>query len=428
MTAVAGIGDCHSMVLADDIVLARDYVAGVGNHKWNKPELQAAAAAMAWIIREIPGSPVMIRAMVDMLGKDPTNGLNKATALLRAQQGLHGDLGAVLDEAGEPISSTQRPGGAGLALSWADVSASQIPSAQGDDTGTSTKGDGDGGGTNTNSVGKVSDRSSFSDHSLATPVQFPNGPHTGAAVGGRGEVVDAVANGSSVTGVGGVGGVVAAGDVGTNRRVGEAPLNGAPAPVRTPWRPRVCNRVWKGKICKSNGCRFAHPNPCDSSRCSGGPTAGCKAFHPRVGGVETSVVLGNGKGSARRGGTAPNRNRKGRPDSNSGRSSSSYSNNNRRTPAGNRGSGNGSSGSRSGSSSSTSNSNFRHPQVSYRDVAARAVPSVADSASGSNGGSNNSIFPFQGRGGFAHVQPDPAVLSTVVAAVMAVLSGRGQHC
>lgn len=53
MTAVAGINEqyCHVpvMVLADDIFIANNYVAGL-NHKWSKPELQAAAAAMVWIM------------------------------------------------------------------------------------------------------------------------------------------------------------------------------------------------------------------------------------------------------------------------------------------------------------------------------------------------------------------------------------------
>ena len=170
--------------------------------------------------------------------------------------------------------------------------------------------------------GMVSDHSSGSVHSLAAPVQLRYGPHARAGEGG---VVDGDMNGSGVTGVG------VGGDGGVDRRVKEAPLHKTTVSDKTHWRPRVCNRVWKGKVCnnRSNGCRFAHPDPCNSSRCSGGPMANCKAFHPRVRGVETSVMVGNGKGSARKGGAAPTRNKrdgkapKPKPRPNSSNSSSS---------------------------------------------------------------------------------------------------------
>ena len=56
-------------------------------------------------------------------------------------------------------------------------------------------------------------------------------------------------------------------------------------------------------------------------------------------------------------------------------------------------------------------------KLSYRDVAARGISSSA---------SNPSLMPGPTKEGFGHVQPDPAVVSTVVAAVMAALAG-GNH-
>ncbi len=324
-----------------------------------------------------------------------------------------GDRGS--GEDGEEEDSLAPPGG-------------QVPSAQdagGGPGASSSSSNGDNGNSSDggNSVipdGKVSGFSSNSVRSLAAPNQLTFGPQAKAGMGG---LVDKGTDGSGAARAGGVEGGDVDGVTGADRRVKEAPFHGTPA--GSLWRPRVCNRVWKGKICKnrSSGCRFAHPDPCNSNKCSGSPAAGCKAFHPRVGGVETSVVMGNGRGSVRRGGAAPNgsrRNKASRPNSSS---------NNRRTAeesGGNRGGGSRSSGNNNTPSSSSSSS-LRRPQVSYRDMAARAVPS----ASGSNNNDNSSIPRFRAPparvgGDFAHAPPDPAMLSAVVAAVMAVLSGGKQ--
>ena len=184
------------------------------------------------------------------------------------------------------------------------------------------------------------------------------------------------------------------------------------------WRSRVCNQVWKGKQCsnRTNGCRFAHPSPCSNNRCRSRPVPGCRAFHPRVG-KEDPTRKGNGKGSARKGSAAPRAN-----------SGTGF-----REPYNKRNSSN--------SKGSTPNSNVhlrervemmekqlemraraedKGKQPSYRDVAARGLTTA--------GGVGNSSFGLgEGRGGFGHVQPDPAMLSTVVAAVMAVLAGGKQH-
>ncbi len=413
------------MVLVDDIVLARDYVAGTGNHKWNKPELQAAAAAMAWIIRELPGSPLLFRAVVDMVGSDPTKGLDKATALLRAQRGLHGgDLDGTPD--GGPLSSTQKQDGTGL--SWADISASQIPSAQGDGDSivskNSSNSSNNGGIGSASPNGKVSDRNSSSALSLAASVQLLHGPHTGAGVVGDGdEVVDVGANGSGVARVTGVG------------RVGDASKNDAASGGNTSsWRPRVCNQVWKGRTCKNrtNGCKYAHPTPCANDRCITSPSAGCRAFHPPHKGK------GNGRGSVRKGGDAPKGkgSNPNRPNARRNGGSSSGSNN-----SGGNDSSSGNARSNNNASRSRSNGglqlkerldmmerrlglqdmerrNNREKVPSYRDVTARGLCSGVGPVP-SNGGAM--------KGDFGHARPDPAMLSTVVAAVLAVLAGGKQH-
>ncbi len=62
--------------------------------------------------------------------------------------------------------------------------------------------------------------------------------------------------------------------------------------------------------------------------------------------------------------------------------------------------------------------------VSYRDIAARGTPHSSFLANGSRGTTNGTSI---GNVAFGPVQPDPAVLSTVVGAVMAALTGRAQH-
>ena len=209
--------------------------------------------------------------------------------------------------------------------------------------------------------------------------------------------------------------------------------------------------MWKGRTCnsRSTGCRFAHPTPCFNRRCATGPINGCRAFHPRVSGYKTGRDKGNDKGDVRKGGAVPKGKKRDsgtlRPNPNHRKKSTnatSLSNSNR------------SSSGRNSNSNRSSNLQLQErvasmekqlggmSRPSYRDVASRGIPTTSNSSagsgsssSGSSGGSNGNYLhhlamPSQGRGGplegYALARPDPAVLNTVVAAVMAVLSG-GQH-
>ncbi len=199
------------------------------------------------------------------------------------------------------------------------------------------------------------------------------------------------------------------------------------------WRPRVCNQVWKGKRCpnRNNGCRFAHPTPCSNDHCRSGPSQGCKAFHPPTSGK------GNGKGSVRRGGAAPKKKNNGKNGSNKSRKPNAK----RSAPS------NGRAGGSAGNSGNGSSKSIAHQlgervemmerqlglgreRLSYRDVAARGLNARDD---GGSPDANTNIPSIGSRPigrrppGFGHVQPDPAMLSTVVAAVMAVLAGGHQH-
>ncbi len=62
-------------------------------------------------------------------------------------------------------------------------------------------------------------------------------------------------------------------------------------------------------------------------------------------------------------------------------------------------------------------------KLSYRNVAARGLPASRGASSGGNTNPQGSGPDRMGPGGFGLAQPDPTTLSTVVAAVMAVLAG-----
>ncbi len=72
----------------DDLALAREFVfKSTNTGKWNKPHWQAAASAMAWFIRELPGSPLLMNRVLRLMGNhsDAAIALSEATNLIRAQ-------------------------------------------------------------------------------------------------------------------------------------------------------------------------------------------------------------------------------------------------------------------------------------------------------------------------------------------------------
>ena len=209
---------------------------------------------------------------------------------------------------------------------------------------------------------------------------------------------------------------------------------------------RICNRVYKGKVCKKerNGCKFAHPIICNIIGCSSSNT--CSAFHP-------VKPMGNGRRGARMGGGASAKGKPGR---------------------GNKGSNGSSSSSQRGSSSSISNPsnrnstngrnrrNDRGPTYSQlrEKVTAmklqldrneeirkelrelKEMSSLQGTPVASSSSSNNTPYNAWwaradqwgqdvGRGtrggdeGYAHAQLPPGLMDAVMAAVMTVMADRG---
>ena len=362
------------------------------------------------------------------------------------------------------LGSTDAVVGAGVGVDSSSSSSSssglappggQIPSAQGDPSSSSSSpgdpGGDDGsnnGSTDSDDDGKVSDHRSASATSLAAPIQLTNGPNSRTDLDDVGDgLVDIGTNGTGVARDDGVGVQGEHDDVGSGKNKNNTTSSG--------WKPRVCSRVWKGKVCKLKGCKYAHPTPCNNENCvSANSTAnGCKAFHlsPRwAAAVRADKGWGNGTGGAQGGAAAPNRNKNG-PNSASGggsgtarkREKSFPNGNNKGRGSGSNGSNNrGGSGSRSSSSRSSGNSNENSKlhvrvaamerrlqlgeekrKVSYRDA-------LMGGGNSSNSGNVPRVSVHHGgsdRAQASQQQLSPAVLSTVVAAVLAVLAERPQQ-
>ena len=448
-------------------------------NKLRKPELVRALSALAWYARTIPNAPELLLEVRALAGRI-TDGLDKPGTddyvdhpwrALMGQKGLTPfSYTTSLKQAGIPQAPPPLPGhapaysyvpdpdpgaGAGTVAAGtgqlaapeeAEDPATQTVAKQGEEEedifsnlGTLTipagvggdSGVGDSGGSNPNGNGKVSDHSSCSITSLAAP---PRQLAKAGVVGDDGLVDE----GTNVAGVAGVDR-----DGGTSAGGGNVTSQKAPKATSTMvWRPRVCNRVWKGKQCpnRSNGCRFAHPTPCNNDRCKPGPAPGCRAFHPAVSKKGPPVSKGdpgkkgNAKGSVRKGGGAP----KGKGP-NAGRI------------GGTSGGGRGSSGSNGHSSSNHHSNNNSRPRPNGLQLRERLemmerrlglqgddggrMPSYRDVAASSLN-DNSSAWWVRAAGnperrdeGCAHAraQLPPGLMDAVMAAVMAVVADGGQR-
>ncbi len=447
-------------VTPEDLEMAHKLVSTSPGYlsKWTKLELTSAAVALRFFIRELPGGPKLLRRAADLANSAPggeAERMDHAAKAIKRQEGVDASLYRLQEEEDPAATSTQAPGAAGPGPGApdasliarrgnghaevddeGDVSYSQIPSAQGGaggaarDEGTSGhRSDGTSSSNNDTPDGKVSDHSSCSTHSHAAP---PKQLAKAGVVGGG--LVDRGADGSGVAGVGGVGDVdaVKQGAKGgrkrnhaTDKKTSKSAGVAATATAAPGWRPRVCNQVWKGRSCNnmSNGCRFAHPTPCANNRCKSGPATGCKAFHPRVSKGDLTR-RGNGKGSVRRDDAAPkgNNGKSHQPSAKRNRASNSNNSNTR---------------SRSSDLRLGERVELMERQLglreemgrklSYRDVAARGLTTPSSSFNSNNGHTNGSRPDGMGPGGFGLAQPSPDMLGAVVAAVMAVLAGKGQR-
>ncbi len=298
-------------ISANDLTLACEFIfksTSVG--KWNKPHWQAAAMAMAWFIRELPGSPVLLNRVLRLMEShtDAAVAMSEATNLIRAQS-----LDASILSAVPPVPSTSTQAHPGTGRSLEEVleedledlglDASPIPSGQPAATASSLEGNDDDGAADTAKPGRTIPVALAAAPAATTSVRVPPAP---AAIGG---------------------GVAAACGVAVANKRKVAPVHKTPPDVhKTP----VCPYLWKRMLCRRPNCQFRHPDLCAASSCVPSRAPDCNRFHGRYkeerDGNQTIMVKKNKKaaaaanksskkpaqGNVRRGGPPHNRSSSGR--------------------------------------------------------------------------------------------------------------------
>ncbi len=279
------------MISPDDFALAREYVRGTAHTaKWNKPHFQAAAAGMAWLIRELPGSPRLMCRLLDLLttGDDRSAAISNATNLIRAQFGL---------DASVLSTSTQIPG-------TNELNVSLIPGNQ------AACGAGASGGSrmvlasNEDDYGDADSFDSTNASGRTTAAAAPAAAPAPAAVGdgGPGEggpgaaVVAAAAATAAATAAAG-----AAVDKGAASSKNRNPhvhktlhkphVHKTTSSNKTP----VCSYLWKRMLCRRTDCRSLHPELCSNPTCAPRRDPTCTKFHGHFR-VENSSSGTNGVG------------------------------------------------------------------------------------------------------------------------------------
>ncbi len=250
----------------DDLALAHEFIyKSTNTGKWNKPHWQAAASAMAWFIRELPGSPVLMNRVLKLMRNHPdaTLAMSEATNLIRAQS-LDASILNVDTGVGRSLEEV-------LEEDLEDLEASPITSGQPDATAGHLAGadddvfkDCDDGGADDAGILRAPGRTS-------PPTTTP-APAAATAVAARRAVVGAV--GAAAAAAGGA----------TNKYTAANPAHvhkTIPDVHKTAQKIPVCKYLWRRMLCRKPGCAFRHPDLCANPTCIPTRTPGCARFHGR---------------------------------------------------------------------------------------------------------------------------------------------------
>ncbi len=207
---------------------------------------------------------------------------------------------------------------------------------------------------------------------------------------------------------------------------------------------KLCKSVWRDDVCRDKDCDRAHPPRCGDPRCFPWRRRACQHWHRAA---DTRKEQGNGSsagpGRAERGQVQgsqqpqqrPLRRRCEQPQGAADRHQRQHQRQqllrqHQPHPRGGRQQQQQQPAQRQQQQQRLHQQQRQQRQQempSYRDVALRGIPSLNNGGSFHNDGSFlGSAVRGHTSGGFGPGQPDPAALSTVVAAVMAVLAGRTQ--
>ncbi len=249
----------------EDLNLAREFIFKSTNiGKWNKPHLQAAASAMAWFIRELPGSPLLMNRLLRILGNhsDAAAAMSEATNLIRAQS-----LDAsILNADVYPPTSTQAPRGAGRSLEEVleedlDLDASPIPPGQ----PAAAVNDRDGSKVVTNGVATAAVDGNRTEQGRTASTTFTPAPAAVAAAG----------TGVAAAGVA----AAAAGDPPAKRVLDPRVHKTIPDVHKTEKKTPVCSYLWRRMLCRRSDCKSRHPELCANRTCLPVRSPDCNKFH-----------------------------------------------------------------------------------------------------------------------------------------------------
>ncbi len=437
-------------------------------NKLRKPEMAKALSALAWFIRTLPDAQALLQEVRSLAGRI-TDGIDKPGTeeyvdhyrqALLAQSGLtpYSYTKSLMD-LGVPCAGPPRPGHKaadsyvpGLARGSEALAATaeeeQDPGMRLFDEDLGGEDD-DGVGDVTARQDKVSATAVNDDHVRVGDVDDPHLASHGSKDAGHVRApaaTDPLVVAAGVT-------VGRSADQSQDQARSQAP--GTPAGTKK----KLCKSVWRDDICRVKDCDRAHPPRCGDPRCFPSRRVDCQYWHrmgdPRQQQQRQQQLQqqGNGRSAGpgraglpqsqgqrrlqqgqqqqgqqrqqqqqhRRGVQQAMQQHRGRSQQQQQQPRQRRQQQQQQQPAqnGNRGASDLQLLDRvAAMERRMGQAGLVQQPPSYRDVVARGILNPGGSRSGSNGNNNNGGAPS------APARPDPAVLSTVVAAVMAVLSGQ----
>ncbi len=269
-------------ITAVDLSHAHDYVRNAPSiSKWTKPQIVSAADGMAWLLRELPGSPKLLARLLDLVHghPDPVIAMGDVANLVRAQSLDSSILEA--EDAPPLMASTQRAaaaaeasaGGGGAAAATGAATAVAATAAATTTTAPAARGAEDG----EEEEGR----------------RIVGAAH--AAAGGGAAAAAAVA--APVMGATATAGTASTG------ATGAAHLLHQPHPYatrRSPKKTTVCSYLWKRMLCRRHNCEYSHPDLCADSACIPTRAPNCAKFHGRYKMDKGGPGLGGGQSSSRK--------------------------------------------------------------------------------------------------------------------------------
>ena len=254
-TPAPGHGD-PIRITAADLSHACDFVRNSpGVSKWTKPQIMSAADGMAWLLRELPGSPGLLAKLMDLLHghPDPVIAIGDVANLVRAQT-LDCNI---LEE--EDVPPLLMPGGGGAAAAAA-----------------ATAGAGH--------VG-VGSATAAAAAAATLAISATTVPATAAAVVGElaqqgGDAAAAAAAAAGAAAAAPAAAAVAVGAPAAGAGAAAAAAAAAAHP-RKPPKTTVCAYLWRRMLCRKANCEYLHPDLCADRACMPIRNPDCGKFHGR---------------------------------------------------------------------------------------------------------------------------------------------------